>query len=518
MKKMKLFLINAVILTATSLLLRTVGVSFNVYISNKIGASGMGLFQLIMSVHNLALTLALSGIGLAATRVVAQELAKDSPGGAKRAMSKCLLHSLLFGCLSMVLLLCSASVIAEQWLQDPRTLKSLYILAVSLPFTSMCAALGGYFTAVRRVVKSALTQIFEEFVKITLTVFGLMLLLPAGLEYACLAVVAGGCLANVFSFLCSLLLYLWDRRVHLKGKTETPYPMKKVMAISLPVALSSYLRSGLTTLEHLMIPTGLRKSGATTEAALAQYGVIQGMALPIVFFPAAFIYAFANLLIPEITERFARGEMARIKSALSRVFQVVLIFSIGVGGILFFFAGDLGKTIYGNPLVGPFLQILAPLVPVMYLDTAVDSFLKGMNEQVACMRYNIIDAFVSVVLVYFLLPMWGIKGYVVVIFASEMLNTLLSAWRLITITQFRIQVLGWILKPVLAIAGGGSCGKLALLGFTAAGIAPALGLTLSIIAGVLVYFAALRILHCISKKDAVMLRSLLWRKTARAGS
>jgi len=71
MKRVKLFLINALLLFGTSVLLRTVGVSFNIYISNKIGPSGMGLLTLIMSVYSFAVTFATSGINLATARLTA---------------------------------------------------------------------------------------------------------------------------------------------------------------------------------------------------------------------------------------------------------------------------------------------------------------------------------------------------------------------------------------------------------------------------------------------------------------
>ena len=70
---------NAMIMTATSLLMNGIGVWFNVYISNRLGAQGMGVFQLLMSVYAFAVTFATSGISLAATRLVAEETAR--PGG-----------------------------------------------------------------------------------------------------------------------------------------------------------------------------------------------------------------------------------------------------------------------------------------------------------------------------------------------------------------------------------------------------------------------------------------------------
>ena len=62
------------IVTATSLVMRTVRMSFNVYLSGKLGAQGMGLFQLAAAVYFLALTIANAGVRLAVTRLVAEEL------------------------------------------------------------------------------------------------------------------------------------------------------------------------------------------------------------------------------------------------------------------------------------------------------------------------------------------------------------------------------------------------------------------------------------------------------------
>ena len=87
MKKIQRFFLNAMIMTATSLLMNAVGVWFNLYISGKIGAEGMGVFQLIMSVYSFTVTFAASGINLASTRLVAEEAASPN-GNVKGAMRR----------------------------------------------------------------------------------------------------------------------------------------------------------------------------------------------------------------------------------------------------------------------------------------------------------------------------------------------------------------------------------------------------------------------------------------------
>ena len=61
-------------MTAVTIGIRYVSVSFNIYINNKIGAVAMGLFTLISSVYGFALTLATSGISLATTKLVSEAL------------------------------------------------------------------------------------------------------------------------------------------------------------------------------------------------------------------------------------------------------------------------------------------------------------------------------------------------------------------------------------------------------------------------------------------------------------
>ena len=93
--------------------MRTIGLSFNVYISNKIGTEAVGIYQLIMSVYSFAITLACSGINLAATRIVSEQLAYGFETGIKKAMKKCLFYSLSMGLVSCFLLLALSPVICS---------------------------------------------------------------------------------------------------------------------------------------------------------------------------------------------------------------------------------------------------------------------------------------------------------------------------------------------------------------------------------------------------------------------
>lgn len=444
----KTFIYNSLLLTLSAVLMRAVGVGYNVYISNRVGAEVMGLYSLVTNVWGFALTFATSGINLAATRCVAE--AGGDQSEIKAAMRKCIVYSLSFGAGAAFLLLILARPISALWLNDMRAAKPLGIMAFSLPAISISSALSGYFSAVRRVWKSAAVQMAEQAIKIFGVAFLLTPLMPLGVEYACVAIALGGTIAEVLSFALYALLYLIERKKEISNASETglhPYLNKKIFSIALPVAFSAYIRSGLTTVEHILIPLGLREFGLDSAAALESYGILSGMVLPVVLFPYALIHSFTGLLVPEVSGGIAAGEKKHIEYIASRVWRLTVIFGLCGVGVLAVCSKEFGEVLYSNSEAGRFIYILAPLMPLMYLDTVTDSLLKGMGEQVYTMNVNIADASLSVILVRLLVPRFGILGYVAVLYIAELINFAFSAARLLKRCRFEFKIVKWFVFP-----------------------------------------------------------------------
>ena len=486
------FIRNALAVSVSAILMRCVSVSFNVYLTDKLGADGIGLYTLVMSVYSFAVTVATSGINLAATRLVAEALGDGSGDPARTgqavraAMRAALGYSAAFGCAAAVLLFALAPTISAHWLEDTRTLPSLRLLALGLPPLALSSALGGYFAGVRRVHKSAAVQLCEQGTRVTVIICALQVFLPRGLEYACIGVVLGGMLAEFFSFLLLLIAFLRDRRRHFpaRGERLPAGPIRrKLCGIALPVAVSAYARSLLVTVEHLLIPICLRKNGATRDASLAAYGTLQSMVLPILLFPSALLGSVSGLLIPEMAEYRARGDREQIGRVASRVMRLALIFSIGAAGVMSCNAYSLGTVIYDSTDAADYIRLIAPLVPVMYLDNTVDAMLKGLGEQVYSMRVNIIDASLSVALVALLLPRFGIAGYVIVLYICEAFNAVCSLYRLLGITDIAVDVRGWVARPLIAIVGATVITRLVGMRYPA-GDALSLAMRLAVTAGV----------------------------------
>ncbi len=512
MKNIQKFFKNAITLTLTALLMRGVSVAFNVYISNKVGAEAIGLYSLLSSVYGFALTLATSGISLAVTRMVAEALGHNNDKLIRVSMRKCIGYALLFGFLSSALLLTLSDPLGTHWLDDPRTVMPLRLMAFTLPLIALCSAMNGYFTAVRRVSKNALSQIIEQGIKIGVTVALLTVVFPSGIESACTALVLGGAASELFSFVFMLILYISDKKRYLTQNGEA-VPDKKVtrrlLGIALPVAFSTYARSGLLTIEHALIPAGLRKNGSSREHSLAVYGTLTGMVMPVILFPSALISSFAGMTIPELAECLARGHTRRIKYICERVFQLSLIFSIGVSAVLICFSGELGQVIYGSEDASLYIKLLAPLVPAMYLDSTTDAMLKGLGEQFYSMNINIIDAAISTALVYFLLPRYGIEGYIFIIFLMEILNFALSATRLMGKTGLRPRVFLWVIKPLLCAVVSAIISNLI---FTRIGGSGAIALIFHIAVNISIYIILLLLTRTLDREDTKWIAGIFSRQ------
>ena len=240
--------------------------------------------------------------------------------------------------------------------------------------------------------------------------------------------------AEIISFMLSMVF----KSNIIKSENDKPsILLSDFIRIAIPDAIGSWARNILLTIEHLLIPKGFEKSGSNGKAALSAYGSIHAMAMPLLLYPSAIISSFSTLLIPDIAKRNELGDKEGINISSSRNLKRTFIFSALSALVCFAFAPLLSDMIYKTNEAAKYIRILSPLVPIMYLDMVTDGLLKGLDQQIYSMRYNIIDSLLCVIMVYFLLPKYSVKGYIFILYVSEIINFYLSFNRLIKICDIR---------------------------------------------------------------------------------
>ncbi len=463
--KKTVFIKNAAILTATSLLLRFVGIIFKVWLSGKIGSEGIGLYQLVFSVYVLASTFATSGISTAVTRLCAEEIAKGTSENCKRILKKAIILTLAVAVFSAAVIILGADFIGNKILGDSRSVEALKILPLSLPFMAISSCLRGYFIARRKIFPNSLGQILEQAARVSIVILFVNAFIKKGISACCFGIILGDALAEAFGFLLLLISYFFDiQKIKNTKTTNEKGVLRKILHITLPITSGRYLNSLLRTGENVLVPKSLAKYRFSSENALSQFGMIKGMALPLLFFPSAILNSVSTLLIPEISEAVTNKNRYAIKNASEKIIKLTLICGILCGAVFFIGGEKIGLLIYKDQAVGFLLKALSPIVPFMYLDSICDGILKGLDEQGFTFKTAVSDSSIRIVLISLLLPKMGLNGFIIIMYFSNLFTCLLNVGRLIKISGAKIKILEDLLLPLLTALSVTMTGKV-VLGF-----------------------------------------------------
>ncbi len=429
MSGLKKLLQNTLVMTVSGIIMRCVGLSYQVWLAGRVGSAGIGLFQLIATVNMLCATFAISGIRFTSTRLVSEELGLGRAQGAKRAVESCLAYASVFGAASFAIMFFGAEKIGFLWIGDARTVLSLRTLSLCMPLISVSSVFSGWFIANRKVLQASIIQILEQLINIGCAVFFLYKAPQADLEQCCAAIAKSNVIADACSLALSFGVYL-VLKPKKAPEAVSPDIGPRMLKIALPLALSAYARTSLTSLENLLIPRKLRLSGLSAQAALSGYGIITGMVFPIITFPSCLLAAAAELSISELTAAQVRGDMLRVRSTVGTLLKASLAFSLAVAAFLFIFSTELGVAVYKSIEAGRYIKLFALLVPIMYMDIVTDGCLKGLGQMMQSMAYNICEAALGVLFVIILVPRYALGGYIFVLFFCECFNFCMSIGRL----------------------------------------------------------------------------------------
>lgn len=414
---------GTLLLTLSGLALRGLGVLFQSFLAKRVGAEGMGVLQLILTVGGFAGTLGSSGVRVAALQLTARAWGRGDRPGVAAALRACLRYALAVSAAVGGVLALLAGPISTVLLRDARTAPALRLLGLLLPCPILAGTVRSAYTACGRVRELVTVELAERMASVTVT---FLLLSAAGQDpaLACEAVIAGSYGVGALTF-----LILWLR---LTRSLPLPGPLPSVVPTALPLGVNDYLRAGLGAVEQFLIPYGLEKTGSR-HTALAAYGTISGMVFPLLWFPAEGIFALCELMVSELACLLAKQAHRSMRRLVRKSLLLTGALALTVAAGLWFGGGILGRVIYGSEEAGRYLRIFAPLVLFLYPDAMVDGLQKGMGQQLYLVRYNSLTNVIDVLGLWLLLPHYGIWGYLFTYCLSHLVNFFLSLRRLLLV-------------------------------------------------------------------------------------
>jgi stage V sporulation protein B len=199
----------------------------------------------------------------------------------------------------------------------------------------------------------------------------------------------------------------------------------------------------------VLVPRQLERFGLNSQTALSLFGAIKGMALPLIFFPASFLNALSTLLIPEMSEASASGKSYKVRYTAEKCIHITLISALPFAVIFLFVGEDLGSLIYGDPSAGKTISLLAPIIPLMYLDSVCDGLLKGLDQQFSIFRTSLLDSLFRLALIWFFLPKLGFLGFIGIMYLSNLFTCGMNLFKLIKISKAQISWGKWLIFPTV---------------------------------------------------------------------
>ena len=144
---------------------------------------------------------------------------------------------------------------------------------------------------------------------------------------------------------------------------------------------------------------------------------------------------------------------------LDRMLQLTGFFSALAAALFWCWGPDAAGLLYGSAEAGFYLQVLAPVLPLLYLESMVDGAMKGIGEQKAAFRYSVWDAVLRIGGVVVLLPRYGMRGFLAVILLSSFYTCAANTGRLLLSSGTGHAFRRWLGAPLLAAVAAGAAGR-----------------------------------------------------------
>lgn len=450
------FIYGAIILLIANFFNRVIGFIYQVMMIRMIGAEGVGLFNMIYPIYVLVLVAASAGIPVAIAKMVAEEVAKENLAGAYRVFKIAFLYIVCLSIFFTLILFFIAPLLKEYVFPNPNVYYAFLSLVPGIIIVSLCSAFRGFFQGLQQMTPTAVTQFIEQLVRVVAGLSIACFLLPRGVEYAAIGISLGVILGELTGFLVMLSLYLIKRPRISHRYTCEIRSVKEVttgiFSLAVPITMTRFVTTGVMSVDAILIPYRLHTSGMSMSQATAAYGELIGIAMAIVLTPGIITFALGTALVPAISDAMALNNMYLVRSRINESLRVTMLAGIPATLLLVFIPGELCELLYGYSTVEALLIAFALGGPFLYFTQTTTAIFNGMGRADKPLKNLVIGSIIKVLGVYYLtvIPELGIVGTAYAMSFSNAVSSLLNYIDLRNLTGFRIEVKGFLLRPLFA--------------------------------------------------------------------
>ena len=407
-------------MTVFSTIEKSLSFAYRIILSRFLGAEGLGIYQICLSVFSVFLTAASSGIPVTVSRMIAKQTAMGTSSGKHAVVSSGVASTLMLTVPAAIIIFFGRNLIAFLF-PDRASLDIFLLLLPGLILTSVYAVMRGAFWGNKQFMPYSLIELAEDAVMVVL---GTVLVFSAtsptdGAYRATIAVLA----SYIFSFVVSVGWYVLHggRFVNPKGQ------LRPLLASAMPITAMRTSTTLLNSVVATFLPALLIGAcGYDSAGALALYGAVTGMSLPVLCIPNSLIGSIAVVVAPEMSEDYYAKRTERLKGDIEKTIKTAALIAALLIPPLFTLGRDIGVLLFDNAFSGEVITAFAFMLLPMCVSMMTTTVLNSLNCEVQTLIYFFTGALFMLACIFILTPFTGIYSYMIGLAGSNVITAALN--------------------------------------------------------------------------------------------
>ncbi len=418
---------GTMILTIAGILTKLLGFYNRIFLTRVIGVKELGIYQLIFPIYILVISFCCQGIGTSIIKHVSYYLGKNQNKNAKNVFILGLALSLSLSSICMVLVYSLAKPISIYLLKNTDCGILLKYISIAFPFVATKSSINAYFIARENPKVQALSHFSEQLIRI-ITAYILVYIIygfKADASLATICVVSG----EVFSGIISIIIISASKERHSTANKFVNYTnlpsnppssnhklTKAFLQDAIPITANNLIFTLFASLEAILLPAMLFKYYQNSDTAMELYGIITGIVIPFLLFPATITTAISTMLLPAISNAKAHDNFRKIKDAIFLCVSLCLI--LGIISILgYLILGQWAcEFAFKSKDAGIILKKMCVLCPFIYICGILSTVLNGLDKAFNNMLINVSGLLIRIICTTLLVPTYGLNAYILGMF------------------------------------------------------------------------------------------------------
>lgn len=439
-KKKNGFLSGVLVLSASTLVVKIIGLAYKIPMMSLLGAEGMGYFNSAYEIYALLCVISTAGLPVAVSILVSESEEKGNGRRTRSIYRTAMTVFAVLGTLGTLAMLIFSEGLSSL-IENPDAVPSIIAIAPALVCVCVASAVRGYFQGRCRMTPTAVSQLIEALGKLFLGIIFAKYALDSGypLPLSAAFAILGISIGTLVSALYLLVLkFIGDRKDRMGKKDAYSYRDGSVLftlfKIAVPITLSSAVLGVTRIIDMALIMRRLHDIGYSISAANSVYGAYTTLGLPIFSLVPSLITPISLALVPRLSGAIERRDALAQSEVSSLSLRITVLFAMPASfGIAVYSTQILGLLFPAEEsavsMVSPLLALLGISIVFSCLITTTNAILQSYKQTGKPIISMAIGALVKIVSAYILIgvPSIGVYGAPV--------STLLCN---ITITAFNI--------------------------------------------------------------------------------